>query len=460
LLATGSERLVVWLWNLRDPNANPNRISLWNLQLNELIEAACRRAGRNLTYDEQKQYLGGEIYRRTCENIPLHTSFIDAGRERANKGDVQGAITHFSKVLAVDPSSSLVPEIEARRIAAEASIAKAEKTASDGNMERAIAIFREAIELNSRLNFDLETEARRFAAVGAARARANEDDFEGAMTRQESYTQMEEVEKRLVELLSYHRIRLAYRKRTEMAVEMVRLIESEGQFPEANYAFDNGVLTLDLTQLIESKDKHWVSEIECSRHINWEGHWRRVDEVEDELRAQRPESFRPIKVEGRNGEEWKYWAFTKVVRLKRYGRKRLVIVHEKEDLSDAPRFLLTDALHWESGRVIETWTYRWPSEIFHEFSKQVTGFESAQVRKEEAVKRHFRLSCVAQSLVQQAACSGGKSERFAFADEKATVGQKVYTIAREALAGVLQFAQGLFAQGRTCDQVLEGLMPA
>ena len=78
----------------------------------------------------------------------------------------------------------------------------------------------------------------------------------------------------------------------------------------------------------------------------------------------------------------------------------------------------------------------------------------------EAVKRHFRLSCVAQSLVQRAACSGGKSERFKFADEKATVGQKVYTIAREAMAGVLQLAQGLFAQGRTCDQVLEALMPS
>ncbi|MGH9767660.1 MAG: transposase [Blastocatellia bacterium] len=56
--------------------------------------------------------------------------------------------------------------------------------------------------------------------------------------------------------------------------------------------------------------------------------------------------------------------------------------------------------------------------------------------------------------------SGGKSERFEFADEKATVGQKVYTIAREALAGVLQLAQGLFAQGRTCDQVLKALMPS
>ena len=45
-------------------------------------------------------------------------------------------------------------------------------------------------------------------------------------------------------------------------MEIVRQIESEGQFPKADYAFDNGVLTLDLTKLIESKNKHWVSEIE------------------------------------------------------------------------------------------------------------------------------------------------------------------------------------------------------
>jgi hypothetical protein len=280
------------------------------------------------------------------------------------------------------------------------------------------------------------------------------------MTQQESYTEMEAAAQRLVELLSYQRNQLAYRKRTEIAVELVRQIESEGQFPKADYAFDNGVLTLDLTKLIESKHKHWVSEIECSRHINWEGQWRWVDAVPEELRQQHRESFRPVKARGGNGAERQYWAFTKVVRLKRYGRKRLVMVHEPVDLSDTPRFLLTDASHWESVRVIETWNYRWPAEVFHAFSKQVTGFESAQVRKEEAVKRHFRLSCVAQSLVRRAACSGGKSERFKFADEKATVGQKVYTIAREAMAGVLQLAQGLFAQGHTCEQVLEVLMPA
>jgi hypothetical protein len=42
--------------------------------------------------------------------------------------------------------------------------------------------------------------------------------------------------------------------------------------------------------------------------------------------------------------------------------------------------------------VLETWSYRWASEILHEVAKQVTGLEAAQVRKEEAVKRHFRLS--------------------------------------------------------------------
>src|SRR5215468_8475261 len=278
-------------------------------------------------------------------------------------------------------------------------------------------------------------------------------------TAQTSYAQMDDARQRLLEVLHHQMHKRVYRKRTEIGVEMVRQLETEGYFPQANYAFDNGVLTLALTRLIEGSGKHWVSEIECSRHINWHGQWRRVDEVGAELRANHPESFRHLKVKGRNGQEREYWAFTKVVRLKRYGRKRLVIVHEQADLSDAPRFLLSDVLHWESGRVIETWNYRWPAEVFHEFSKQVTGFESAQVRKEEAVKRHFRLSCVAQSLVQRAACSGGKSERFEFADEKATVGQRVYTIAREALAGMLQFAQGLFAQGRTCDQVLQVMMP-
>lgn len=279
-------------------------------------------------------------------------------------------------------------------------------------------------------------------------------------TVQASYEQMEAARTRLLELLHHGQHRQAYQKRTEMAVEIVKELEQEGHFPQAHYAFDNGLLTLDLAREIEARGKHWVSEVEGSRHIQWLGQWRRVDEIARELRSAHPESFRLLQVRSRNGEMTSFWAFTKVVRLKRYGRKRLVIVHEQAELRDAPRFLLTDAQHWESRRVIETWGYRWAVEVFHEFGKQVTGLESAQIRKEEAVKRHFRLSCVAQSLLQRAIVEKSTSERFAFTPERVTVGQKVRTIAREALHGLLKLVERLLAQGHSCEHILEVCMPA
>lgn len=278
-------------------------------------------------------------------------------------------------------------------------------------------------------------------------------------TAKESYEQMEAARRRIVELLHFQKNRLAYRKRTEIAVDVVKTIEEEGHFPSANYAFDNGVLTLELCRAIEAYGKHWVSEIEISRHINWQGQWRRVDEVAAELREQHAESFRHVTVRCRNGETKSFFVFTKVVRLKRYGRKRLVIVHEEAALTDKPRFLLTDALHWESGRVIETWSYRWAAEIFHEFGKQVTGLESAQVRKEEAVNRHFRLSCVAQSLVQRAPAIASTSERFDFAQGEITVGQKCRAIGRESLRAVLELTKRQFAEGKSTDDVLGLLCP-
>jgi hypothetical protein len=238
-------------------------------------------------------------------------------------------------------------------------------------------------------------------------------------------------------------------------------LEAEGQFPQAHAAFDNGVLCLPLTRRIEAHGKHGVSELESSRLLHWQGQWHRVDEVATGLRTQHPSSFRRLQVTGRHGDENTYWVFTKTVRLKRYGRTRLVIVYEQADLSDSPRFLLTDALHWEGARLIRVWSYRWPVESFHEFCKPVVGLEAAQVRKEEAVKRHFRLSGVAQSLLQRRPGGGRKSERLAFAaNPQQTVGQKLSTLHRDALGQLLQLVHGLFAQGHPCEHVLERLMPA
>ena len=279
-------------------------------------------------------------------------------------------------------------------------------------------------------------------------------------TVRESYTHMAAARERLLELLHHELHQRTYKKRTVMALELVQQLEQEGHVPLAHDACDNGVLTVELTRFIEGVGKHWGSELESSRPIQWEGQWRRVDAIAAGLRQAHPESFRAVQVRCRHGATKQYWAFTKVVRLKRYGRKRLVIVHETAELIDAPRFFLTDAQHWESGRIIETWSYRWASEIFHEFGKQVTGLEAAQVRKEEAVTRHFRLSCVAQSLLQRGAALVSTSERFAFAQGEITIGQRCRAIMREAMEELLRFVASLLARGHKREQILDMLLPA
>jgi len=89
----------------------------------------------------------------------------------------------------------------------------------------------------------------------------------------------------------------------------------------------------------------------------------------------------------------------------------------------------------------------------------VTGLESSQVRKEEAVKRHFRLSCVSQSLIQRASAVS-ESERYEFAKGEVTFGQRCRTIAREVFRSILELSKRLFAEGKSCDEVLDMLMPA
>ena len=82
------------------------------------------------------------------------------------------------------------------------------------------------------------------------------------------------------------------------------------------------------------------------------------------------------------------------------------MVYERAELTEPPRFLVTDALQWERGRMSETWSFRSGAEVFHEFSKQGTGWEAAQVRNEVVVTRHLRFSCLVQSILQRAPTIG------------------------------------------------------
>ena len=79
---------------------------------------------------------------------------------------------------------------------------------------------------------------------------------------------------------------------------------------------------------------------------------------------------------------------------------------------------------------------------------------------EEAVKRHLRLNCLAQSLLQRIPAVASTAEKFAFAEGQITFGQRCRALTREVFHSLLSVAKRLFSDGFSCEQVAEVLMPA
>ena len=89
------------------------RVCLW--RPGDLISDACSRLARNLTYKEWQEYLPDEPYRKTCPNLPIHPSFIEAGRDLARAGDTEGALSIFRRALELEPGLDLDPEAEVHK---------------------------------------------------------------------------------------------------------------------------------------------------------------------------------------------------------------------------------------------------------------------------------------------------------------------------------------------------------
>ena len=84
-------------------------------------------------------------------------------------------------------------------------------------------------------------------------------------------------------------------------------------------------------------------------------------------------------------------------------------------------------------------------------SSQPTGWSGHTPLPIELLSRVFGPTCT---------CREVKSERYAFAAGKKTYGQKCRAIYREVLRSLLELSRQYLAAGKSCDEVLELLMPA
>ena len=96
-------------------------VRLWS-STSKLVDDVCDNVTRNLSLDEWKQLAGEKLsYERTCDNFPIHPTFIEEGRKLAEQGAKEKAISIFQRAKELDPYLEFDPKKEVEKLSVKAS---------------------------------------------------------------------------------------------------------------------------------------------------------------------------------------------------------------------------------------------------------------------------------------------------------------------------------------------------
>lgn len=160
------------------------------------------------------------------------------------------------------------------------------------------------------------------------------------------------------------------------------------------------------------------------------------------------------------GEKESYYTFCRTLRIHNFGKQRLVISHSQADLSDSPRFFISNRLYWQASGITRIRRHRWPVEVYHQEGK-AEGLDQYQVRDFQAVTRHVGLVAVAYSLLRAAPHDPALKHKLqrhlkfnlddsAPAWRRATQAQSLWSLSCLIAAGL--------AQGQALDTILAPLL--
>lgn len=153
-LVTGDSNGWIYTWDLDNPRSNPGfyshpgyavelvrvsgdgryllmadssgSVTLVLLRTDDLVDLACRVAGRNFTMSEWKDLFPSRAYRPTCPDLPLPLDLVepilDEAKQLAEAGDVAKATAKFQAAKAKIPTLNIDPSTEAEQLAIAAKI--------------------------------------------------------------------------------------------------------------------------------------------------------------------------------------------------------------------------------------------------------------------------------------------------------------------------------------------------
>jgi hypothetical protein len=241
--------------------------------------------------------------------------------------------------------------------------------------------------------------------------------------------------RRLVELLAYDLHRRQHETKPQLAAELIGRMDASEMAPNV-YTVDSALFAPVVIEAIEKQGKPWLADSEKTRLVFWQG---QTFNCETFAQSRPDEAYRPVILTHR-GQEKRYWVFTCVVRIRKYGKVRLAVIYDNPDRQGKPIYCFTRQLTWNATKIVQVRCHRWDIEPLHEQIKQFLGAEDSQLQTEAGVRRHLTLVPVVNSLLKSLDLSQpiGELPMTEFQNVSPTFGQRCRRILLEVFYELIQ----------------------
>lgn len=236
-----------------------------------------------------------------------------------------------------------------------------------------------------------------------------------------------------------------FKTKIMLAKELVDDAESRGT-PVTVYVYDAWFLSKELTDHIETYGKDWVSRLKSNRIVFHKGKRLSIREFAKTIPKK---AYRRIEINGKV-----YFVFSKVLRVNKLDRVRVVISYE-DDFKGDPVYLATNRKDWEAKRILGCYALRSRIDTFYRDAKQNLGLGACQLRSPEGTKKHWSLGFLGYSLLKLSIC---KSRLYKRVESDQTIGAKCRQAFKDVLTSLILWVHRKALDNIPVNKLLEVLL--
>ena len=188
-----------------------------------------------------------------------------------------------------------------------------------------------------------------------------------------------------------------FKKMTALTIELIDECQEKGI--SGCFTFDSFYTVSEIQNHINSlhngdgTERGYVGDLKFNRKLTFKGVEQQAVEFAQTIP---PADRKPVTVDG-----IKQWYLSVCVKMPNIDHKvRVVILWKYKNDAEPRKILVTNKIHWNAERIVETYRCRWTgTETFHRDGKQELGMEDCQLRSGVGQTRHMYCVFLAYSLL-------------------------------------------------------------